>query len=350
MVSDRAESTRQRAQLVLTLGLLAGFLLVLFGLIQVFRLSAQDGLPIVGLGAVLVVFSLGFYLMVTILAKVESSAYRLDQAIDQIEQTVRTLGHPLQTLAAEAEISDGTRSVIHRNKEREALRNAARADIVKGDWEMAYFIIDQMERRFGLREEAASLRSELEQARQDTIELKIDEALNHIRRLFDAHEWERAQTEISRLARLLPDNEQVRSLPQQLQAARERHKQELLAEWDAAVARNDVDRGIEILRALDAYLTKEEAAKLADSARGVFKARLVNLGVQFGLAVSEQRWRDALEVGLQITDEFPNSRMAREVEQNLDTLRRRAGLVADVTMGPTSPEPPNVQGPPDAQS
>jgi hypothetical protein len=53
------------------------------------------------------------------------------------------------------------------------------------------------------------------------------------------------------------------------------------------------------------------------------------------LAVSEQRWRDALEVGLQITDEFPNSRMASEVAEKIDVLRRRAGLVADVTTGPT---------------
>jgi hypothetical protein len=88
------------------------------------------------------------------------------------------------------------------------------------------------------------------------------------------------------------------------------------------------------LQQLDQYVTRKEAAELADSARGVFKAKLVNLGVQFGLAVHEQRWREALEVGLQITEEFPNTRMAREVSEKLDALRRRAGLIADVATTP----------------
>ena len=334
MVAERTESIRQKAQLVLALGLMAGFLLVILGLVQGFKSTWANGLLVIGPGALLVVISLILYLLTTVLLKMASSARRVDGAISEIQDAVQGLQTSLGSLTAEAHISDGTRSVIHRNKEREALRNAARADIVKGDWEMAYFIIDQMERRFGLREEAASLRSELEQARQDTIEVKIDEALGHIHKLFEARDWARAEGEIARLVRLLPNNEQVQSLGQQMQAAREAHKQELLADWDAAVKRSDVDRGIEILRDLDPYLTREEEAKLADSARDVFKARLVNLGVQFGLAVNEQRWRDALEVGLQIQEEFPNSRMAREFAQNVDVLRRRAGLVADVTLGP----------------
>jgi len=301
-----------------------------------FRAGWANGLPIIGVGAVLVVVSLSLYLLNALLLIMESRARRVDEAVADIQRTFKSLAGPLVSLASEAHISDATKSVIHRDKEREALRNAARADIVKGDWEMAYFIVDQMERRFGLREEAARLRSELEQARQDTIEVKIDQALEHINRLFVARDWARAESEIARLTRLLPDNEQVRSLGVRMQAARDAHKRELLAEWDSAVKRNDVDRGIDILRALDPYLSREEVSKLADSARDVFKAKLVNLGVQFGLAVSEQRWRDALEVGLQITDEFPNSRMAGEVAEKIDVLRRRAGLVADVTTGPAN--------------
>jgi hypothetical protein len=64
----------------------------------------------------------------------------------------------------------------------------------------------------------------------------------------------------------------------------------------------------------------------------VFKTRLVNLGVQFGLAVSEARWRDALEVGVQIRQEFPNSRMAHEVAAKLETLRMRAGFGVDADL------------------
>jgi phage shock protein A len=229
MITDHLESVRQKAQQALALGLIAGCALAAFGLVIGFKSGWADGLLIIGIGAVLVVVSLSLYLLNALLLKAESRARRVDEAVSEIHSMFKDLQEPLLSLASEAHISDATRSVIHRDKEREALRNAARADIVKGDWEMAYFIVDQMERRFGLREEAARLRAELEQARQDTIEVKIDEALEHINRLFTARDWARAESEIARLTRLLPDNEQVRSLGVRMQAARDAHKQELLA-------------------------------------------------------------------------------------------------------------------------
>jgi hypothetical protein len=70
----------------------------------------------------------------------------------------------------------------------------------------------------------------------------------------------------------------------------------------------------------------------------VFKARLLNLGVQFSLAVQESRWRDALEVGLLLRQEFPNSRMAQEVHEKIETLRVRAGFVADAEVVQTRPQ------------
>jgi hypothetical protein len=129
--------------------------------------------------------------------------------------------------------------------------------------------------------------------------------------------------------KLFPRHERVLNLPAELTQRREARKQELLARWRSAVERNEIDDGIEILTELDPYLTSQEAAQLRESARDVFKARLLNLGVQFSLAVQEQRWRDALDVGLQIRQDFPNSRMAQEVTARLDVLRVRAGFVSD---------------------
>jgi len=91
-----------------------------------------------------------------------------------------------------------------------------------------------------------------------------------------------------------------------------------------SVQRNEVDRGIALLRQLDQYLTPNEAAALEESARGVFRAKLHNLGVQFSLAVTEHNWRDAIDAGKQIIDEFPNTRMAREVNERMHVLTKRA--------------------------
>jgi len=133
----------------------------------------------------------------------------------------------------------------------------------------------------------------------------------------------------------------VAELPKELNRRREARKQELLARWKQAVDRNEIDEGIVILTELDPYLAGEEARALQESARGVFKARLLNMGVQFGLAVSESRWRDALEIGLQIRREFPNSRMAQEVAERTEVLRVRAGFVADTDI----PQRPSAQQP-----
>ncbi len=51
-------------------------------------------------------------------------------------------------------------------------------------------------------------------------------------------------------------------------------------------------------------------------------------------------WRDALEVGVSIAEEFPNSRIAQEVRERLNILRERAGLAADVEV--TSADPPKT--------
>ena len=91
-----------------------------------------------------------------------------------------------------------------------------------------------------------------------------------------------------------------------------------------AVRRNDIDGSIELLREMDRYLSPQEAAALAESARGVFRKKLHNLGMEFSFAVNEKRWPAAVTTGEQIAEGFPNSRMAMEVRQKLDALRQLA--------------------------
>ena len=75
-------------------------------------------------------------------------------------------------------------------------------------------------------------------------------------------------------------------------------------------------------------MTREEASQLEDTARGVFKAKLLDLGVQFRGAVTDKRWEDAIAVGEQIRTEFPNSKMAQEVTESADALRAKATSAA----------------------
>jgi hypothetical protein len=332
-VSDMPLRNRGPLQTVLFTTIAAtalGGILLVVGLILLFVPSMQTS-GFVAFGGGLLIGSLALILnaIMVVMTKAEANVSRIHNVLLDVHESLRRIEPLTKSMAEGSQISDAVRSITHRESEREALRQAIREEMYGGDWEAATYLINEMERRFGYRQEAETLREELANARVMTIEEKIAEAVSHIDKMFAEHRWEKAHVELERLMKLFPRHERVLGLPKELARRRETHKQELLTRWKQAVLRNEIDEGIAILTELDQYLTREEAQNLQDSARDVFKARLLNFGVQFGLAVSEHRWRDALEIGLQIRQEFPNSRMAQEVSERIEVLRIRAGFKTD---------------------
>ena len=142
--------------------------------------------------------------------------------------------------------------------------------------------------------------------------------------LFEQKLWLQAATQIDNLIKVFPYSEKAKMMPIHLRERKDRQKRELLAEWDLAVREKNTDRGLEILKELDLYLTPNEALALRESASTVFKTKLHNLGVDFSVAVTEQNWKKALETGRDIVQNFPNSRMAAEIRSKLDILSERA--------------------------
>jgi Skp family chaperone for outer membrane proteins len=242
----------------------------------------------------------------------------------------------LESVAENTRISDAAKALAHRTQEIEALRNAIREDIRGEQWEPALNLLDEMERRFGYKQEAARIREELDEGRRSAIDLKLTEAISIIEGLFQQYDWARAQHEIDRLKHALPEDSRVLALQDRLKALQGQHKQALKAEWAEAVRRHDTDHAIDVLKELDQYLSPAEAHSLQASARDVFKEKLLQLGVQFRFAVKEKRWHDALGTGLELVRDFPNARMANEVREVLDTLRERARAAAETAAAPAS--------------
>lgn len=338
-INLRNRVLRQTSTFATIAACVIGGLLLIVGIISLLSASTSvPWLPSIAVGMALIVFSLILNTLISIVDKAEANVNRINNLMLDMQESLKRI-EPMAKLAADnSQISDAVRAIMHRESERDALRQAIREEMYGGDWEAAAYLINEIERRFGHKLEAENLRKELANARVMTIEEKIAEAIGHIEKILVERHWDRARVEIERMMKLFPRHDRVLGLPKELANRREAHKQELLTKWKQAVARNEIDEGISILTQLDEYLTREEAQGLQDSARDVFKARLLNFGVQFSLAVSEHRWRDALEVGLQIRQEFPNSRMAQEVTQRLETLRVRAGFKTDtdVTLRQTS--------------
>lgn len=273
------------------------------------------------LGAAVCIF---LWVAVALLLKIEANSFRHYDVSRDVADRLEKHGHDLKTISDNAQLSDMVRAVTHRSRERTAIRLAINEEIIRGDWEAAYALVELLESRYGYRNEAARIRTELDESRERDSNSKVHDSVEQVRSLMVAHDWDRARRMMDRLLASHAENDEVKALPQSFNKAWNEHKRRLLKEWDQAVQRNEVDRGIAILKELDHYLTPNEAAALQESARGVFRAKLHNLGVQFSLAVSESNWAEALRVGEQIQQEFPNTRMAAEVRDRVHLLAKRA--------------------------
>lgn len=282
------------------------------------------GVTVLAGGLMLVGLAIFIWSLVDLVLKVEASTFRMYDVVRDLQNSLSRQDKQLQVIAENAQLSDTARAITHRARERDALRLAINEEIIKGDFEAAYALVEQLEARHGYRNEAARLRREVDLSRQQENDYKVHEAAAKVEVFLDELDWDAARREMDRLLNQFPDSPEVRELPKLFTRRRGEHKRRLLKEWDESVQRNEVDRGIEILKQLDQYLTTNEAAALEESARGVFRAKLHNLGVAFSLAVTEHNWPEALEVGRQIVEEFPNSRMAHEVTERMQALEKRA--------------------------
>lgn len=312
------------------LGASLAILLGLFGYVD----SAAVWLVLAGIFGLVVIV-----LLVTImplLVKMESTFARQLNELRELKSVVSKQTADLHAIADNTRISDAAKSLAHRDQEVDALRSAIQEEIRQKNWDAALSLVEEVEGRFGFKQEAEVLREELDDARRDAIQAKLADAIDLIQQHFGTYQWAKAESEIDRLAKALPGDAKIAALRDRMMLLREKHKQDLKAEWDEAVRRSDTDHAIDVLKELDQYLSTAEAHALQSSARHVFKEKLIQLGVQFRFAVVEKRWQDALTIGQELITDFPNARMASEVREALPTLRERAGESAEsATTEPT---------------
>lgn len=315
---------------------LTGGLIIAVGLVPIIagivRSEGMERFWMVLGGSIVALIGVLTIVLVALQLKMESNSFRLYGQLRDMHELSLKQSALLARIAENSALSDAARSLSNREMEIDRLRETIRTVIRTESWDAGIRLVDEMESRFGFTDEAAVLRSEIEEARHTAMRTKFEQASQMIEHLFKTYDWERAEKEIERLHHALPDEPRVGKLRVALGERKAKRKQELLTVWKNACGRDDVDEAIGVLRELDVYLTREEARELEETARSVFKAKLLQLGTQFQFAVNEHRWRDALEIGVQITEEFPNSRMSKEVAEAMDGLRSRAGAKdVDVT-------------------
>ncbi len=253
-----------------------------------------------------------------------ASSGQAEQALTSINERFEQFSVMLNLISEQQLLSDRAKAVAFREKDSDALRHAIQDEMFKQNWEGALSLANEMEQSFGYRQEADRLRTQIAENRNETVRKQIADAAAVIDRHARAENWGDALREAQRVVSLFPDNPQAQNLPQEIENRRQAHKKQLVDSWHEAVARHDVDGSIEILKRLDAYLTPTEAESFQETARGIFKEKLNNLRTQFSVAVQDHRWNEALRLGEAITGDFPNTQMAKEVREMMESLRSRA--------------------------
>ncbi|MCC6422046.1 MAG: hypothetical protein IT447_01080 [Phycisphaerales bacterium] len=285
-------------------------------------------------GCLSVIFTLAAWAITSVLANGRTAVQQRNQELlVGLGEQMRHLGEILNQICEQQLISDRAKSVAFRSREREAVRRAIEEDITAGDWDAANALAVEMETVFGYRQESVRLRDEIAQKRQDILRREVAEVSTLIDGYMRSEQWSAAQKEAEKLAQSYPNDQMVKKLPQEIESRRQAFKKQLLDQWHESVHRRDIDGSIGILKKLDTYLSPAEAESMQESVRGVFKAKLDNMRVQFSAAVQDHHWAEAIRVGDAIMRDFPNAKIAQEVREKMAALRERANVEATQPAG-----------------
>ena len=279
------------------------------------------------------VFLLGALVFISALLAMLSRVIKILQALrdnssklEELTGALENISEGLSQINHSTRISETAKAIAFRDSDRQSLREAVFEKLQMQDFEAAYEIIDEIAIRSEYIELAEQLRIQAEQYRNANDQERLNQIIAHIEKLLTECQWARASAQIEGLVRNYPDSEQAKAMRQVLHDKKQERKRILLAAWDDAVTHQETDRSLDILKELDQYLTPNEALALQEAASDVFRTKLHNLGVQFSISVTEKRWTDALDIGQQIINNFPNSKMSEEIRAKLHVLKQNVQM------------------------
>jgi hypothetical protein len=295
--------------------------------VGIYLAANRDNWMILSAGCISLVVALAAWPVASAVAQSRrDSADQMRLLIDPVHERLEQFSVMLNLISEQQLITERTKTVAFREKERDSLRMAIQEDILKGDYEAALALANEMEEGFGYKQEADRVRRDIENRRNEVRRKAVTDAATLIDRHCRAEQWPSALREAEKLRNQFPIDDQVQRLPAEIENRWQNQKKQLMDSWKDAVTRHDVDGGIEILKRLDQYLTPDEANAMQEGARSVFKEKLNNLRTQFTVSVQDHKWAEAVRVGDEIIRDFPNTQMAKEVRDVIENLRQRAGM------------------------
>lgn len=288
------------------------------------RFSAAGDVAVLIAGMVMVALVVALYALSRALSVGIEQVYgAMERSNALVSERLEQFSVMLNLISEQQLISERAKTVAFRENDHEAMVRAIREEMNRGEFDAARLLVNDMENAYGYRVEADRLREEITSLYETGVRRAVAEAQGEIEHHCVAENWDQALGVAQRIATTYPAHSLATSIPDQVAARKEGVKQQLLARWRDAVAKKDIDQSIDILRALDLYVSPDEVAQLKDGALEIFKARIEKLRDQFKTAVHDKRWSEARRLGETLVQEYPTSKLAQEVRDMMETLKER---------------------------
>ncbi len=231
---------------------------------------------------------------------------------------------PWEAIMESLQMSENAKRVLFRDRELELFRKTVQDDIERGEFHSALMLCDQMATVFGAVEEAEQLRTSVNAIIHESHEGRIQDEILKIQQTLENCNWVQAYQDAAKLRRLFPDSPLLHGIEQKISNVRTEYRHRLEDRFLDAAKRDDIEQAMSLLRELDGYLTPDEARRFRDTADNVITTYRESLGARFKMAVSDHRWKQAIEFGDEITRQFPNTKMAQEVLEMIETIKTRS--------------------------
>lgn len=153
---------------------------------------------------------------------------------------------------------------------------------------------------------------------------RIENAAATVDDLLGRHEWEAAAAAVANIRRLFPNSTLAIEMAKQVTREKEPHRRRLRRRFLDAAKGDNPEQAMDLLKELDKYLSRSEAAPIMKVAQGVIERAKLHRGERFKAAIRDADWNSATKIGGQIMRDFENTRMASEVSEMIDLLRERA--------------------------
>lgn len=246
--------------------------------------------------------------------------------LEEVTGSLEAISANLAQLNHSTRVSESAKAIAFRDASIQTLEEAVLEKLKQEDFDGANELIKEIAKRPEYEELAGELQKKADNYHIQSDQEKINQLTSDIEKLFDSCQWAKASAQIEGLIGVYPNNKEAKAMRQKLFEKKQERKKILLAAWDDAIQRSETDRSLDILKELDLYLTPSEGLALQEAARDVFRTKLHNLGVQFAIAITEKQWTGALDIGQQIMNDFPNSRMSEEIREKMDVIKQNIQL------------------------